>query len=212
MNTFIAAPGFEWLSAKADGWQFGEQGILDALLSRLDQGRRQCVEIGAGDGAALPLTCARLVDAGWHAQLWEADGWKRVGLSKRFPAAEIRAAFDVARHTAHVPPSPTVLVLDVDGPEAYILSSLLAAGVLPDIMIVEHMDTESPHTPEHPWIPPLCMAGQGLAIADRPGATWCLQATHAAIVAVAGSEYTAVGRTRVNTVLVRTALARQVEE
>lgn len=208
---FIASPGFEWLAAKANGWQFGEQGILDALLARLSVGDTQCVEIGAGDGAALPLTCARLVDAGWHAQLWEADGWKRVGLAKRFPTAEIRAAFDPARHTAHVPAFPTVMVIDVDGTEAHILAALLAAGVLPIILVVEHMDTECPYTPRYPWIPPLCMAGQGLAIADRPGQTWCLQATHAAILAVAGSEYTAVGRTRVNTILVRNALTRQVE-
>ena len=40
---------FDWLTDKADGWQFGEAGVLEACCDRLSI--KKGVEIGAGDGA-----------------------------------------------------------------------------------------------------------------------------------------------------------------
>ena len=62
---------FAWLNDRADGWQFGETGILEALSERFNPDL--AIEIGAGDGQTLPLTLGFLLEKGVKTLLFEAD-------------------------------------------------------------------------------------------------------------------------------------------
>ena len=48
-----------WLVEHLDGWQFGEQGLIPAVIDAVGAVGR-CVEYGAGDGECLPLTIDRM--------------------------------------------------------------------------------------------------------------------------------------------------------
>ncbi len=63
-----------WLENRARNVhsQFGEDGLVEAVLDRIGETNRYCFEVGAGDGRTLSNTM-RMRDAGWRALLVEQD-------------------------------------------------------------------------------------------------------------------------------------------
>lgn len=68
------APGWEFLEDRQrnDYSQFGEDGLIEAVLERIGETNRWCFEVGAADGLFMSNT-KRLRDAGWSAVLIEGD-------------------------------------------------------------------------------------------------------------------------------------------
>lgn len=63
-----------WLEGKSKNQysQFGEDGLVAAVLEKLGEKNRWCFEVGASDGALFSNT-KRLYEIGWRAVLIEAD-------------------------------------------------------------------------------------------------------------------------------------------
>lgn len=183
-------PGFDWLKIKADGWQYGEQGMLHALGERVAKNGDRCVEVGAGDAVTLPLTSARLIALNLPAILIEHDAEKCKSLRKFAPArcrvienkaepwniAELVGRGDIA-----------LLVLDTDGGEMDLLNAIEAT---PKIICVEHRD-----------------------ISGDPDSSVRTQATLGEYAQWAeNNDYTVAVTTRVNTIMVRNDLVSLVRE
>ena len=134
--------GLVWLKSERNGWQFGEQGLIEAIVAKL---RKRfvlfgvAIEIGAGDGESLPLTCERLIGEGWHVIAYEADEKSRETLRKKHPDIEVRGAY----RFGSVDPC-SVLLIDIDGADSIAMSSALAT-CQPSLVVVEHYDKAGPY-------------------------------------------------------------------
>jgi hypothetical protein len=127
---------FEWLTKHASGWQFGEQGILLALVDAINP-NGQCIEIGAGDGEGLPLTIDRFYKRGNDCVLFEADMASLGKLMLRYPKADLRGEF--AGDLISVQQRPALIVIDIDSYELASMQECLSQ-CYQGILMVEHFD------------------------------------------------------------------------
>lgn len=188
-------PGFEWLKTRAEGWQFGEQGILMAIAEKVvTSGNEWCVEVGAGDGVTLPLTSARLICMlKMPAILVDSDPKNCASLRKYAPARcrviENRAeAWNIGEMIGDRDTSKSIalLVLDIDG---YEFDMLCAIECFPKIICVEHRDPVS-HV-------------DGVTENQATAAQYAEWAED--------NDYTVVATTRVNTIMVRNDLIDKIK-
>ncbi len=131
---------FTWLNDHADGWQFGETGMLILLSELLEPDL--AVEIGAGDGQSLPLTLGFLLEKGVKTVLFEADELRQNALKMTKKAAVIHGFFD-ARLLDGLELSQSFVVVDVDGQDWPIAEEVLRCGK-PQVMMIEHYDEYGP--------------------------------------------------------------------
>ena len=131
---------FAWLNDRADGWQFGETGILEALFERLLPDL--AIETGAGDGQSLPLTLGFFLQKGLHTVLFEADELRQNALKMTKKGAEIHGFFD-PRLLNGLDLSQSFVVVDVDGQDWPIAEQVLKCG-RPMVMMIEHYDEFGP--------------------------------------------------------------------
>ena len=87
-------PYLAWLVEHLDGWQFGEQGLITAILTALNE-KWYAIEYGAGDGVSLPLTIDRIYDRGFNCLLVEIDETRRESLGTQYPKATIEKTVDL---------------------------------------------------------------------------------------------------------------------
>jgi len=205
-----SADRFAWLEASAfnGGWQFGEQGVLDDIFAVIGTTNSYCVEFGAGDGNALPLTAGRLIDNGWDALLIESNEACYGSLKERYGmtvtlinkkvAIEGEDSLDSILKANGAPTSPDLVVIDVDSVDYHIFDSLREYA--PRVVVVEHMDLVCSHPladAESPPNPDEC--GKNV---DETG--FIIQASARCLRALGESKgYVAVFASRVNTVFVR---------
>jgi hypothetical protein len=131
-----------WLRDHLAGWQFGDQGLIEAIVNTLDSDGI-AIEYGAGDGVELPLTIDRLYQAGRKCRLVEIDDARRDSLRLIYPNSTASKSLqwemfpeqgiDVA-----------VVVIDIDSHDSIVMREIFAAGVRPDLIVVEHMDRHFP--------------------------------------------------------------------
>ena len=131
---------FAWLNDRADGWQFGETGILEALSERFNP--NLAIEIGAGDGQTLPLTLGFLLEKGVKTLLFEADELRQNALKMTKKTAIINGFFDI-RLLEGFDLSQSFVVVDVDGQDWPIAEQVLRMG-RPQVMMIEHYDQFGP--------------------------------------------------------------------
>lgn len=121
----IIAPEHHWIEYRAEGWQYGEAGILSAVAALLPEAvPKWCFECGCGDGTSLPVTCAVLINAGWSSVLADADDGAVDRLrARKVPGATVLRAIlgphdgrdiDALLATTPIPERFGVMVLDVD--------------------------------------------------------------------------------------------------
>lgn len=205
------AARFDWLHASAymGGWQFGEQGVLEDLFAVIGTTNSYCVEFGAGDGGALPLTCGRLIDAGWDALLIEPVAEHCGHLNDRY-GSKVKIlnqsvglgpsdGLDSILKASGAPIAPDLVVIDVDSVDYQIWNAV--TEYRPRVVCIEHMDLEYPG-PEADAVDAPAVEDCGKRIADTEG--FVLQASARAIRALGESKgYVAVFTSRVNTIFVR---------
>ena len=206
-----------WLGHHLTGWQFGEQGVIEAILKEIEadipQEHRWCVEFGAGDGAELPLMCEPILSRdGWSALLIEGDPKKFDVLRLRAPASATLVngwvglaepnTIDNFMDRASCPNSPALMVIDVNSIDYHIAATMNAK---PYVLCVEHMDTACPMDSDQPFVPRVEDAGKTM------GNGFELQANSAALDAtMIPAGYTAVFKSRVNNIYVRNDMILKV--
>jgi hypothetical protein len=127
-----------WLCDHLDGWQFGDQGLIEAIVNALST-NGIAIEYGAGDGETLPLAIERLYDAGMKCFLYEIDSNRRDQLRKRYPNAWVDKTTNWKNF-----PEANVVVIDIDSYDSVVMREMLDAGVRPELLVVEHMDRHFP--------------------------------------------------------------------
>ena len=148
-----------WLKGERNGWQFGEQGLIDSMIARLRKATAidpVAIEIGAGDGDKLPLVSSRLIDDGWHVIAYESDEQSRKSLKARHESVDVRGGYSFGT----VDPC-SVLIIDIDGADSIAMESALAS-CSPKLVCVEHYDKAGPYV--------TC----GAASFDEPVPEWLL--------------------------------------
>lgn len=156
-----------WLTEHLSGWQFGEQGLLDAIAIALNISDGIIVEYGAGDGSTLPLTlqrfCARNESRCFLVEI-EAD--RRESLKQLYPEALVLPKYDWRVCDVHL----AIVVIDIDGSDSVVMREMFAAGVRPTVLVVEHFDNHFPIATTKPDPIPEWMLGlkleSGHAIQD----------------------------------------------
>lgn len=122
--------------------QYGEDGVINQILQELHVSHGTCVEFGAADGFFCSNT-ASLWMAGWDALLIESDPECVAALTQNtesYPNVSILQA-RVESVDAHVPEPVTVLSMDVDGNEWYLLRDM---EVVHRVLVIEHNPTVPP--------------------------------------------------------------------
>ena len=134
--------------------QFGEDGILEELLDRLQQARIQltnwCVELGAWDGVHLSNTCNLIRNRGFSAVLIEGEVQRFKDLVASHPKEDVvkvcqfvgldgETSFENILRTTPVPRDFDVLSIDIDGCDYWLLDSL--SFYEPKIVCVEFNPT-----------------------------------------------------------------------
>jgi hypothetical protein len=119
--------------------QYGEDGIIEEILKRLDAvrlaGPRYCVEFGAWDGKHLSNTYRLITDCNYRAVLIEADPAKCKALSQNLPQSSVvkmnrfvsfegPSTLDGLLSETDIPMTFDLLSIDIDGNDYYILESL----------------------------------------------------------------------------------------
>ena len=190
-------PQLAWLVEHLDGWQFGEQGLIDVLAHKLGLTNGMCIEYGAGDGKTLPLTIDRMCIARPHdCILVEVDDYRQGSLSTMYPESAV-----VKTLTWGTKYPVDMVVIDIDGQDSVVMREMFDAGVRPALLVVEHMDRHYPIGTSLPELIPQWMLGlrleSGHAIQDTAE-------TLQAIAAEAG--YERIGFNRCNSFFVRREL------
>lgn len=88
MAAEILDPRGAFLYGREHGGQFGEVGLIDALLDRVGIANRWCFEVGAVDGRYYSNTL-HLREQGWWAMLIEADEAKWRALHTRYTSPKV---------------------------------------------------------------------------------------------------------------------------
>lgn len=146
--------------AGGDGWlaecaatvhsQFGEDGILAAVLATLPQRDGWCVEFGAWDGKHLSNTYRLIDEAGYSAVLIEADAKKFADLCRNFAAWDRvkpvnayvgwdRASGLDAVLPESVPRDFDLLSIDIDGNDYHVWEAVEVYR--PKVVIIEFNPT-----------------------------------------------------------------------
>jgi len=143
--------------------QNGEDGIIAALVERVGPGDRTFVEVGAADGRE---NCTRaLVEDGWSGVWIEGDADKaaaaRAVVADR-PVVVVDMYVDAANITdlldgAGAAAEPTVLVVDIDGNDYWVLAEVLGR-YRPRVVAAEYnarvgptLRWAMPYDPGHAW-------------------------------------------------------------
>jgi hypothetical protein len=150
----VLDPQGEFLRGRAHGGQFGECGLIDAVLEKVGVTNRFCFECGAADGVWLSNT-KHLRDAGWSALLVECD-------DKQFDKLTLHASEHVRCYRQRVagddldrllarcgaPADLDLGVLDIDGDDVNVWDAMTAFR--PRVMLVEY----NPRPADPPPPPP----------------------------------------------------------
>lgn len=212
----------DWLCHHRHGWQFGEQGVLEALTAEIEKDipeeHRWVVEFGCGNGADLPLTCDRITRRpGWRGLLIDSEPENVAKLRRRVPATSLvvegwvkpEPGLTIDEHMAAngCPQTPALMIVDVDSIDYYIVRSMAAR---PYLLCVEHMDMICPLFNDKPFVPVMEDAGNTFTVPNR-GGVFSLQANSQALdLSVPGLGYTLVFRTRINSVYARNDIVNKV--
>lgn len=179
--------------------QYGEDGIISEIISRIDAtrppGDRYCVEFGAWDGIYLSNTYNLVNSHGYHAVLIEADHKKYKALCENIPLASVikirelvgfegEMTLDSILQRAELPIRFDVLSIDIDGNDYHILQSI--KKYRPIIICIEY----------NPTIPNAVIYIQDRDFRVKRGAS-------AAAIAALGSSmgYATVAATKTNLIL-----------
>lgn len=133
--------------------QFGEDGIVQALLGRYGAENSWCFEVGAHDGEYYSNT-KRLRDAGWQAVLIEADG-RRYERLRAFESAAVRCVHERITDTSldsilercGCPHNPDVGSIDIDSDDYWVFKNLRCR---PRILVVEFAEGAGDFCPDAP--------------------------------------------------------------
>ena len=130
-----------WLCDHLDGWQFGDQGLIEAIITTLDLSG-YFIEYGAGDGVSLPLTLQYRAEClPKKCFLIEIDDRRRELLRQQFPEAIVQKSFCWSQCSGK---DIAVVVIDIDSQDSVVMREMLTAGVRPELLVVEHMDSHYP--------------------------------------------------------------------
>ena len=134
-----------WLIEHLDGWQFGEQGLIEKLIDVLED-HGCAIEYGAGDGESLPLSIDRLYRTQHHRTCWliEICPVRRQSLKSMYPHSIVAADANWKEINRISEFGVAVVVIDIDGQDSLVMRQMLAAGVRPTLLVVEHMDRHFP--------------------------------------------------------------------
>lgn len=205
------APGnCDWLRHHMNGWQYGEQGIIEAIIREVENDipseHKWCVEFGAGDGASLPIMVEPIIIRdGWRSLLIEGDERKIDVLRLRAPASAVVVNAFVTLEDGHTiddfmekagcPETPAVMVIDINSFDYHVAAKMKAR---PYVACIEHMDDTCPMYTEEAFVPRLEDAGKKLIRG------YDLQANSKAMdLMMVPSGYTLIFRSRCNSVYVR---------
>lgn len=124
--------------------QFGEDGIVDAILTATDDGSRWAFECGAADGIMFSNT-RRLLDRGWRVCMIEADAKYGDPLGKlvsRYPNLRVNimrmetSDIDVVFRGIGAPEEPAIVCIDIDGQDWHAWNRMIR--YFPRIVVIEH--------------------------------------------------------------------------
>jgi len=207
----------EWLKHHVHGWQFGEQGVIEAMIREIEADipveNRWAVEFGAGDGITLPLVCEPIMlRDGWRFLLIECDTKKTDVLRLRVPRSATivngwvtlnpGTTIDEHMERAGCPQSPALMVIDLNSIDYYVAANMKAT---PYILCVEHMDEACEFYTTEAFVPRIEDCGKSMANGYQ------LQANSAALDAtMIPAGYTLIFRTRVNTIYARNDIAAKI--
>jgi hypothetical protein len=150
-----------WLTEHLDGWQFGEQGLVDAIVSTIKP-HGLAIEFGAGDGGLLPLTIDRIYQSHRGCILVEIDDSRRILLQNSYPKAIVDKTI-AWNCMGKLQKDLAVVVIDIDGQDSVVMREMFAAGVRPAVLVVEHFDNHFPIATTKPEPIPEWMLGLKLA-------------------------------------------------
>jgi hypothetical protein len=185
-----------WLCDHLDGWQFGDQGLIEAIANAL-QSDGDVVEYGAGDGMDLPLSVERLYLAGRKCWLIEINEKRQESLQRLYQNAKIDESMDWKMFVDAGCPL-AVVVIDIDGQDSVVMRDMLNAGVRPELLVVEHFDNHFPIGTTIPDTIPPWMLGLKLQSGHA------IQDTAETLQAIANQHgYERIGWNRCNSYFVR---------
>lgn len=127
--------------------QFGEDGILEAILKKLNTENNYYVEFGAGNGIHISNTAYLRINKNWNGLLLEGDINKipvdsSINLHHEMVYSDnINYLFE----KYNVPSKFGLLSVDIDGDDAYVLDEIDLNRFSPDVIIVEF----NPGLPNH---------------------------------------------------------------
>jgi predicted SAM-dependent methyltransferase len=208
-------PRYAWLSRRANGWQFGEQGVIDAITERLFDKPGVCVEFGIGDTASSALMVSRLVKRGWKPVFIESDERLAQETVNAFgdSAVVLKAAvghtekdnLDVILEAGAVS-DIGVLVIDVDSIDWHIWNA--CEKTRPAVVCIEHHDLgDLCRVRDIPDVPSPEVAGFLQPNGINRQANW--EAVHDLGLK---KGYVPMWRGRINTVFVRGDLAEKLAD
>lgn len=133
----------ERLTGEAIHSQYGEDAMILELLALVPDAPKVCCEIGAGDGLHISNTAALWRDHGWLAVLCEADTDHTNALLRNTEGFKVETIVGFGGATPEnvngiVPPNCSVLSIDIDGDDYYLLEALT---IQPKILCVEYNPT-----------------------------------------------------------------------
>ena len=186
-----------WLENRARNVhsQFGEDGLVEAVLERIGETNRYCFEVGAGDGRTLSNTM-RMRDAGWRALLVEQDAaqfeimepYRSSAVHCVHAAIGADCTIDSLLAAYDAPEDLDFASIDIDGQDYWVWHAM--ERFKPRVVLIEYSyGTDAHFIPE-----------RGTAVGKRGGE----QATEKAIVELGESKgYKFVARTLCNCLFVR---------
>lgn len=142
MDLTILVPSAAWLEGQQrnDTSQFGEDGLIQAVLAHIGETNRWCFEVGAADGLFYSNT-KRLRDLGWNAVLIEADG-QLAEECRKFESDRVQVVherisgnLDAILARCNSPTNPDLGVIDIDGQDYW---AWKAMAFRPRVMLVEY--------------------------------------------------------------------------
>ena len=131
--------------------QFGEDGVIEAVLNTIGQPTRWCVEFGAWDGIHLSNTCNLIKNCDYSAVLIEANPKKVRRLKRNFKgnrrvvAIEALVGFendnnlDVLLSQTEMPKEIDLLSIDIDGNDYHVWDA--ADDYRPRVVVIEFNPT-----------------------------------------------------------------------
>lgn len=149
----LIEPAATWLRGREyDKYsQFGEDGLVAAILERIGEKNRWCFEVGAADGEFFSNTL-RLREAGWSALLIESDPDQFAKL-ERFQSSQVRCvhqtigpdSLDALLCGIGAPTDLDFGVIDIDGQDYWIFEGLRMYR--PRVLMVEHANAKAEAPP-----------------------------------------------------------------